>query len=465
MFRAARRQQGRGRYAVADGACQFGAISGKSLPVLIIGMVGASLFYGDAVITPAISVLSAVEGTKVMTPAFEPYVVPITLVILLALFAVQRFGTGSVGIVFGPIMLVWFLLLGASGLRHVFDDPGILHAINPIYGVRFPVSPAGYGLCSDRRGVPGRDRRRGALCGSRPFRPQADRACLAGHRVSVPAYQLCRAGRVCARAWRHVGHPFFEMNSGWMLIDGGAGDGCDRYRQPGGDFRAFSLTRQAVQLNLLPRFKILHTSETQSGQIYMPRVNFLLALIVMLLVVGFGESSSLAAAYGISVTGEMLMTTIPAVRRHDAHLWKWPLASLRYPHWAFRFIDVGFFLEYRQGVDGGWASLLVASDHVVWSCGPGCAAAGSCSTRRARTRFRSISWPRSCQEAAACWSGHRGVPDRRSAERADGADAQPQALQGAARAERHPVGDHRAEPTVPTARRVRWSRSTTCSCA
>jgi KUP system potassium uptake protein len=343
-----------------------GAIKGRPISILFIGMLGAALFYGDAVITPAISVLSAVEGMEVVTPAFEPYVVPLTLVILAALFAVQRFGTGSVGIVFGPITLVWFLAIGASGLMHIFDDPEILLAINPYYIVGFLTNQPDVAFVTIGAiflAVTGAEALYADLghFGRRPI-VLAWLAivfpCLLLNYVGQGAFVLADGGE--------IGHPFFEMNRGWTLIPmvvlATAATVIASQAVISG---AFSLTRQAVQLNLLPRQEIQHTSETQSGQIYLPRVNLLLALVVMMLVVGFGESSQLAAAYGISVTGNMLMTTI-LLFVVMTRIWKWPLAAAIGLTAVFAFIDIGFFLSNIVKVfDGGWASLAVAITVVV----------------------------------------------------------------------------------------------------
>ncbi|MCO5084772.1 MAG: potassium transporter Kup [Rhizobiaceae bacterium] len=343
-----------------------GAIKGRPISILFIGMLGAALFYGDAVITPAISVLSAVEGMEVVTPAFGPYVVPLTLVILAALFAVQRFGTGSVGIVFGPITLVWFLAIGASGLMHIFDDPEILLAINPYYIVGFLTNQPDVAFVTIGAiflAVTGAEALYADLghFGRRPI-VLAWLAivfpCLLLNYVGQGAFVLADGGE--------IGHPFFEMNRGWTLIPmvvlATAATVIASQAVISG---AFSLTRQAVQLNLLPRQEIQHTSETQSGQIYLPRVNLLLALVVMMLVVGFGESSQLAAAYGISVTGNMLMTTI-LLFVVMTRIWKWPLAAAISLTAVFAFIDIGFFLSNIVKVfDGGWASLAVAITVVV----------------------------------------------------------------------------------------------------
>lgn len=338
-----------------------GALKGRPIFILFIGMIGASLFYGDAVITPAISVLSAVEGMKVVTPAFEPYVVPLTLVILAMLFAVQRFGTGSVGIVFGPITLVWFLAIGYSGLVHIFDDPEILLAVNPYYIVNFLANQPEVAFVTIGAiflAVTGAEALYADLghFGRKPI-------VLAWLAVVFPCLLLNYVGQgafVLAQGG-DIGHPFFEMNRGWTLIPmvvlATAATVIASQAVISG---AFSLTRQAVQLNMLPRQAILHTSETQLGQIYLPRVNLLLALVVMLLVVGFQESSQLAAAYGISVTGNMLMTTV-LLYVVMTRIWKWKFAVAAAMTAVFAFIDAGFFLSNIVKVfDGGWASLAVA---------------------------------------------------------------------------------------------------------
>ncbi|TIQ84226.1 MAG: potassium transporter Kup, partial [Mesorhizobium sp.] len=297
----------------------------RSAVILGIGIVGAALFFGDAVITPAISVLSAVEGMNVVTPTFQPYVVPLTLAILAVVFAVQRFGTGGVGLVFGPVTALWFLAIGLSGLNHIMDDPEILLAISPHYIVSFLINSPEVAFVTVGAvflAVTGAEALYADLghFGRKPI-VLAWLAivfpCLLLNYVGQGAFVLANGGV--------VGHPFFEMNEGRMLIPmvvlATAATVIASQAVISG---AFSLTRQAVQLNMLPRLEILHTSERQSGQIYMPRVNMLLALVVMLLVVGFGESSKLASAYGISVTGNMLVTNI-LLYVVMTRIWKWPL--------------------------------------------------------------------------------------------------------------------------------------------
>jgi KUP system potassium uptake protein len=337
------------------------SLQSRSAVILGIGIVGASLFYGDAVITPAISVLSAVEGMKVVTPAFDPYVVPITLVILAALFAVQRFGTGGVAMIFGPITALWFLAIGLSGLMHILDDPEILLAVNPYYFVAFLASSPEVAFVTIGAiflAVTGAEALYADLghFGRKPI-------VLAWLSIVFPCLLLNYTGQG-AFILSHdgeLGHPFFEMNEGWALIPvvllATAATVIASQAVISG---AFSLTRQAVQLNLLPRLAIQHTSEKQSGQIYMPRVNLLLAIVVMLLVVGFEESSDLASAYGISVTGNMLVTTI-LLFVVMTNIWKWPLWRALALTALFGFIDVGFFVSNIVKVfQGGWASLAVA---------------------------------------------------------------------------------------------------------
>ncbi|RWI07347.1 MAG: potassium transporter Kup [Mesorhizobium sp.] len=338
----------------------------RSAVILGIGIVGAALFFGDAVITPAISVLSAVEGMNVVTPTFQPYVVPLTLAILAIVFAVQRFGTGGVGLVFGPVTALWFLAIGLSGLNHIMDDPEILLAISPHYIVSFLINSPEVAFVTVGAvflAVTGAEALYADLghFGRKPI-------VLAWLAVVFPCLLLNYVGQgafVLANGGV-VGHPFFEMNEGWMLIPmvvlATAATVIASQAVISG---AFSLTRQAVQLNMLPRFVILHTSEKQSGQIYLPRVNLLLALVVMLLVVGFGESSRLASAYGISVTGNMLVTNI-LLYVVMTRIWKWPLGVAIALMAVFVFIDTGFFAANIVKVfEGGWASLAIAAGIVM----------------------------------------------------------------------------------------------------
>ena len=333
----------------------------RSGAILAVGILGAALFYGDAVITPAISVLSAIEGIKVVTPAFEPYVVPLTLLILAVVFGVQRFGTAGVASVFGPVTAIWFLSIGASGLIHIADDPHILSAVNPIYIFYFLHNAPEVAFITVGAvflAVTGAEALYADLghFGRRPIMLAwfwIVFPCLLLNYVGQGAFVLARGGE--------IGHPFFEMNQGWMLIPMVAlATAATVIACQAVITGAYSLTRQAVQLNLLPRFVIRHTSETQSGQIYVPRVNMLLAIIVMLLVVGFRESSSLGAAYGISATGTMIMTTV-LLFFVMTRIWKWQLGVAVAVTALFGIIDLGFFSSnILKFFDGGWASIAVA---------------------------------------------------------------------------------------------------------
>ncbi|WP_431523350.1 potassium transporter Kup [Mesorhizobium captivum] len=330
--------------------------------ILTIGLCGAALFFGDSIITPAISVLSAVEGLEVVTPALDAYVVPITLVILAVLFAVQRFGTGKVAAVFGPVTATWFVAIGVAGLYHIVDDPSVLLAINPYYAIYYlATTPTGAFVTVGAvfLAVTGAEALYVDLghFGRKPI-------VLAWFSVVFPCLLLNYFGQG-AFVLSHGGkptNPFFQMLPEWALMPMvGLATAATVIASQAVISGAFSLTRQAVQLNLLPRIEVQHTSEMQSGQIYMPRVNLLVALGVMLLVVGFGSSSALASAYGISVTGEMLMTTILlfVVMRW---LWKWQLAVALALALLFGVIDLGFFsANVVKIVEGGWVSITVAS--------------------------------------------------------------------------------------------------------
>ncbi len=330
--------------------------------ILAIGICGAALFFGDAIITPAISVLSALEGLKVVAPSFGDYVVPVTLLVLAILFSVQRFGTGRVAAVFGPVTACWFLAIGIAGIWHIADDPSVLAALNPYYAIAY------FGHESDVAfitvgavflAVTGAEALYVDLghFGRRPI-------VTAWLAIVFPSLLLNYFGQG-AYVLSHGGtpdNPFFQMLPEWALIPMVAlATAATVIASQAVISGAYSLARQAVQLSLLPRFEIQHTSETQSGQIYLPRVNLLLALGVMLLVVGFEESSALASAYGISVTGEMLMTTILLfiVMRNR---WKWALWLALSLSLVFGVIDLGFFSANAVKVlDGGWASIGVAA--------------------------------------------------------------------------------------------------------
>ena len=335
----------------------------KTRPRLILGLgiVGASLFYGDAVITPAISVLSAIEGLEIVTPAFTPYVVPITVTILLLLFSVQRYGTARMAFFFGPITLVWFLALGFFGLWHLFDDLSVLAAVNPHYGFDYIVRNQGTAFATIGTvflAVTGAEALYADLghFGRRPI-------ATAWMWIVFPCLLLNYFGQgafVLAHA-ELAKNPFFEMFPLWALLPMVLlATAATVIASQAVITGAYSLSRQAVQLNLLPRLRIAHTSEKQSGQVYLPRINVLLGLVVVLLVLGFERSTNLAAAYGIAVTGNMLVTTT-LLFIVMTRIWQWQIWVATLTTACFLIIDITFVgANIIKVIDGGWASLLVA---------------------------------------------------------------------------------------------------------
>ncbi|WP_442180555.1 potassium transporter Kup [Rhizobium leguminosarum] len=342
--------------------------------VLVLGVTGASLFLGDAIITPAISVLSAVEGIQVVAPALTNWVVPITLTIIAALFFVQRFGTGGVAAVFGPITALWFVVLGVSGAIHILDDPSVLGAINPVHAVWYVANNIASAVAvfgAVFLAVTGAEALYVDLghFGRRPI-------VVAWFALVFPSLLLNYFGQgafVLANPTM-AAHPFFNMHPEWaripMVCLATAATVIASQAVISG---AYSLVRQAIHLNLLPRLQILHTSETHSGQIYMPRVNTLLFVFVAALVLFFRSSSGLSAAYGIAVTGEMLITSVllfVVMRR----IWSWKLATTLAVIIPISLIDAGFLAaNIAKFADGGWVPVAVAATMALimqtWTAG------------------------------------------------------------------------------------------------
>jgi KUP system potassium uptake protein len=329
--------------------------------VVVLGLFGAALLYGDGMITPAISVLSAVEGLRVATPFFEPYVVPATLAILVALFVVQRRGTAQIGAIFGPLTLTWFAVIGLLGVGGILAGPRVLTAVNPLHGMLFFA----------RNGV------RGFLVLGAVFLVVTGAEALyadMGHfgrtpirlgwfGVVLPALLLNYLGQGALLLARPetAENPFYRLAPSWALYplvllatiatviaSQAVISGC------------FSLTRQAVQLGFSPRIKVEHTSPKEIGQIYLPAVNWVLMVATMGLVLGFRSSSALAAAYGIAVTTTMIITTLLFYVVTRA-VWSWsrflaiPVAA------AFLILDVSYFAANLIKIEhGGWFPLLVA---------------------------------------------------------------------------------------------------------
>ncbi|MBA3343868.1 MAG: potassium transporter Kup [Gemmatimonadales bacterium] len=362
ILRADNRGEG-GILALAALATPMGIKQTGGRPWLIaLGLFGTALLYGDGAITPAVSVLSAVEGLEVATPFFEPYIVPITIVILVLLFMQQRRGTAGIGKVFGPVTLLWFLTLAALGVWRILQEPAVLAAAAPHHAVRFflgngwrafvvlgsvfLVVTGGEALYADM-----------GHFGRRPIR-------VAWFAVVLPALLLNYFGQG-ALLMQHpeaVENPFYRMAPAWALYPVvGIATAATVIASQALISGAYSLTMHAVQLGYLPRVRIEHTSARERGQIYIPGVNWLLMLACIGLVLGFGSSSNLAAAYGVAVTTTMVITTILffVVARER---WRWNPALVAAVSGFFLFIDLAFWGANLLKIPaGGWFPLLVGA--------------------------------------------------------------------------------------------------------
>jgi KUP system potassium uptake protein len=347
-------------------ALAFRAIGRRTPFVLMLGIIGAAMFLGDSVITPAISVLSAVEGLKLVTPAFEHFVVPLTIAILLALFAVQRRGTARVASFFGPVMVVWFVAIAIAGLLHIADDPRIFAAINPYYAVGFLVSHGHIGLATLGLvflAVTGGEALYADLghFGRKPIK-------LAWFGLVLPALLLNYFGQgaMILRDPSAIENPFFRMIPELFLLPMVVlATAATVIASQAVITGAYSLTYQAIQLGLLPRLAILHTSAAHFGQIYIPRVNTALLAGVLLLVLMFRTSSALASAYGIAVTTTMVVDGVLGfVVIWKLWKWKWwSAAALMVP---LIIVDATFLsANLLKLFEGAWAPLLFGSAMVL----------------------------------------------------------------------------------------------------
>ena len=328
--------------------------------LLMLGIFGTAIFFGDGVITPAITVLGAIEGLKVAAPGLDRYVVPVALMVLTALFLVQRHGTARIGKFFGPVMVIWFVVLAVLGLQHIAENPSILKALSPHYALVFLVGNplvAFIALGSVVLCVTGAEALYADMghFGKRPIR-------LAWFSLAMPALVLNYFGQGAMLLDQpdKVGNPFFEMAPTWALYPLiGLATCAAVIASQALITAAFSVTKQAIQLGYLPRLRILHTSEKETGQIYVPFINWGLYICIVLAVVLFGSSSKLAAAYGIAVTIDMLITTTMTffVIRYG---WKYP--------WSLSFAATGFFFlvdftyfaaNIIKVFDGGWFPILI----------------------------------------------------------------------------------------------------------
>jgi len=330
--------------------------------LIAMGVFGAALLYGDGIITPAISVLSAIEGLEVATPFFKPYVLAITIVILIVLFVFQRKGTAGVGSVFGPIMIFWFSTLAVLGIRGILWEPSVLLAINPIYAIRFFIANGGHGflvLGAVFLVTTGGEALYADLghFGEKPI--QVDWFNLVGPSLVL---QYLGQGALLLRHPEAAHNPFYLLAPKWALYPLVALAAVATVIASQAIISGvFSLTRQAIQLGYLPRMEIIHTSRAEIGQIYIPSVNWALMAATIVLVIGFRTSSNLAAAYGVAVSTTMLITTILAyIVARDLLHWSAFRAGLITA--AFLVGDLAFLTaNYFKIIHGGWFPLLIAA--------------------------------------------------------------------------------------------------------
>lgn len=328
--------------------------------ILILGLFGCGFFFGDVVITPAISVLSAFEGLEVVTPAFKPYVLPLALTVLVALFLIQRHGTAKVGRLFGPVMVLWFLTLGVLGVSGILRNPEVLAALNPVYALNFMLEHKTVGFLALGSVVLALTGAEALYADMGHFGPRPIR--LAWFGLVLPGLLLNYYGQGAeilsspeARA-----NPFFHLAPEWAQLPlVGLATLATVIASQAVISGAFSMMRQAVQLGFVPRLAILHTSEREIGQIYVPLVNWALLAAVVVVVLSFKSSSNLAAAYGIAVTGTMAITTllVCVVARRN---WRWHSALVAVLLVGMLAIDLPLFAaNVHKIVDGGWLPLLI----------------------------------------------------------------------------------------------------------
>jgi KUP system potassium uptake protein len=354
---------GEGGIMALIGLVQDTALRNRKLQaaLLAVGVFGASLFYGDGVITPAISVLSAVEGLKVATPSLDSLVVPIAVVVLVLLFGIQRFGTGRVGLLFGPIMLVWFVSISVAGLGAVIAHPGILRALSPTYAASFWIDQPGVAFAALAAVVL-------AVTGAEALyadighfgRPPIRRAWLL---VVFPAVTLSYLGQgaLVLQDPSASDLPFFRLIPHALQIPMVLlATAATVIASQGLITGAFSMTHQAVQLGFLPRLAVRHTSERERGQVYVPAINWMLMTVVVALVVGFGSSRGLANAFGVAFTGTMVITTILFVSLMRFR-WKRPWWVVVATGTPFLAVDLTLFSATLTKVPhGGWIALTIA---------------------------------------------------------------------------------------------------------
>jgi KUP system potassium uptake protein len=339
-----------------------GTASRWHYPVMLLGMMGAGLFYGDGVITPAISVLSAIEGLEVATPALKPYVLPLTVIVLVALYSLQSKGTAGIGKFFGPIVLVWFATLATMGVINIVHYPAVLAAFNPLHGLNFVLHNGWFAFIALGAVVLALTGAEALYADMGHFGKKPVR--LAWFSVVFPALALNYLGQgaLLMSTPAAVTNPFFQQLGPWsvyplVVLSTMATVIASQATISG----AFSVTQQAISLGFLPRMRVVYTSEREMGQIYIPLVNWVQLIIVLLAVVGFGSSGNLASAYGIAATATMTTTTILTffVVRYK---WKYSLLLAALATGFFLTLDVTLLAATSlKIVSGGWFPLALSA--------------------------------------------------------------------------------------------------------
>ena len=330
--------------------------------IMLVGLLGAGMFYGDGMVTPAISVLSALEGLDVATPAFRPYIIPMTLLVLFGLFFFQKRGTASVGALFGPIMTLWFSTLALLGLTNLMAHPGVLKAFNPAYGLGFLIENRALAIVAMGAVVLAITGAEALYADMGHFGSKPIRQAWFGFVIPSLILNYFGQGALLLADPSTVVNPFYHMAPDWALYPlVGLSTAATVIASQAVISGAFSVTRQAMQLGFVPRFEVKYTSEKEQGQIYLPGVNWGLFFAVVALVLGFQSTNNLAGAYGIAVTGDMVITSILAtVVAARGWGWGWRKAIALFA--CFLSVELTFlYANILKIPDGGWFPLLVGS--------------------------------------------------------------------------------------------------------
>ena len=326
--------------------------------IVALGLIGAALFYGDGVITPAISVISAVEGLEVATPDFKPYIIPITLAILIGLFVTEQRGTASLAALFGPIMMVWFAILAILGIVNIVESPGVLYALNPLYGFSFLLTDPALGFFSLGGVVLALTGAEALYADMGHFGRNPIRLAWLGLVMPALVLNYFGQGALLLHDAKAIENPFYLLAPHWALyplvvLSTVATIIASQAVISG----AYSMTQQAIQLGYSPLMQVHHTSARQIGQIYLPAINWTLMIAVIALVIGFGSSANMGAAYGIAVTGTMLITNLLAFYAAQ-FLWQWSPWRAFFGVLPFVVVDLTFFAANTVKIaDGGWFPL------------------------------------------------------------------------------------------------------------